>query len=145
VALLGGPDDRELTDSILSPSEISDSLASILDLVGKLSLQESAGLIREAELVVCNDSAPLHMASAAGVPTVAIFCATTPEMGFGPWRNPHRVVEVKGLECRPCGRHGGNSCPLGTSDCIKGISVEEVFRSAGELLNGRKGEARSAS
>ena len=67
------------------------------------------------------------MASALGVPIVAVFCATVPEFGYGPWQVPHEIVEIKDLECRPCGRHGGNTCPIGTFDCGERISANMVY------------------
>jgi ADP-heptose:LPS heptosyltransferase len=54
-----------------------------LDATGRLSLLASAELIRRARLLVTNDSAPLHLASAVGTPTLAVFGPTVPAFGFG--------------------------------------------------------------
>lgn len=99
----------------------------VIDLSGKVSLEETMLLVKNAKGVVCNDSMPLHMASTFKVPTVTIFCATSPEFGFGPWRNKAIVVEHQGLSCKPCRRHGSNECPVGTFRCGKDVPVEEVF------------------
>ena len=127
--LIGGPDDRKVADKI---TELSKSEP--LDLVGKTSIEVSAAIVSKMNVVISNDSAPLHMASATGVPAVALFCATVPEFGYGPWGVPHEIVEIKGLDCRPCGRHGGHSCPTGTWDCMRKITADMVVSSCERLL-----------
>lgn len=90
-------------------------------LAGKTSLRQVVHAIAHAQAVVCNDSSALHISSAFEVPTLAIFCATSPAMGFGPWKNPRAVIaQEEDLWCRPCARHGGNFCPTGTNACMKG-------------------------
>ena len=93
---------------------------------GSLSLRASAALIQRAAVLVTNDSAPLHFATAVGTPVVALFGPTTPMFGFGPRGSRDRVVELEGLGCRPCSRHGPQVCPLGHHHCMRKLSVEEV-------------------
>jgi heptosyltransferase-2 len=64
---------------------------------------------------------------------VAIFCATTPSLGFYPYSSKAVIVQ-KDLHCRPCSSHGGRRCPLGTEDCIKLIRSEDVFQAAMQIL-----------
>lgn len=106
----------------------------VLDLTGQTKLSVSAAIISRLSLLICNDSLPLHLASALKIPVVALFCATVPEFGFGPWQTESRVLGVRSLSCRPCGRHGGNKCPTGTEACISGISADAVCRAAIEIL-----------
>jgi hypothetical protein len=54
-------------------------------LAGRTDLATSVALIDRAAVLVGNDSAPMHIAGARGVPVVAVFCATTPALGYGPW------------------------------------------------------------
>jgi heptosyltransferase-2 len=76
----------------------------------------------------------LHMASAFRIPTVAVFCATAPEFGFGPWENPESVVvQDATLPCKPCGRHGSNRCPNGTEACMT-IDANEVINACAGFL-----------
>lgn len=131
VALIGGPADVAVGDEILSHLEAFSS--QVINLIGKTSLQESAAVVRQSCLVITNDSVALHLASAMGKPTVALFTATVPEQGFTPWRVPHRVLGVR-LWCRPCGRHGGKGCPTGTWRCVHGITSEMVLGAAKEML-----------
>ena len=122
VVLTGNKAEFELCEKIRDGSE------DIVNTAGELSLREFASLVFRADGVVCNDSFALHVASAAQVPTVAIFCATSPEFGFGPWNNPRaQVVEKSGLWCKPCRRHGSMECPTGTEHCMRGVSPEEVL------------------
>jgi heptosyltransferase-2 len=136
VVLVGGPEDEELCEQIRRASG-SDMVVSA---AGKLSLLGSAELIRRCDLVVSNDSAPLHLSVGVGTPVVAIFGATVPEFGFAPYGPHDAVVEVRGLSCRPCSIHGGAECPIGTFDCMKGISAERVYAKAMTVLE----KARSA-
>ncbi len=86
--------------------------------------------------MVTGDSAPLHIAWAFDRPTVAIFGATTPELGFVPLTSRCRVVQVEGLVCRPCSAHGPRECPLGHFRCMREITTEMVERACDELLAG---------
>jgi heptosyltransferase-2 len=76
----------------------------------------------------------MHIAVARGVPVVAIFCATTPGLGFYPYSSNAIVLETN-LSCRPCSSHGGRRCPLGTEDCIRLIQAEHVLRAVEQLLD----------
>lgn len=137
IVLLGGPDDRALGDFLANGIEESGFIDKYVDAIGKCPLSVSAEIVRLSSLVISNDSSPLHMASATGVPVVATFCATVPEQGFGPWMVPYKIIEVKDLDCRPCGRHGGNICPTGTHACQKGIKSESIYSAVLELIGGR--------
>jgi heptosyltransferase-2 len=67
----------------------------------------------------------MHVAEAVGTPVVAVFGSTTPKQGFAPRDPRSRVVEVD-LECRPCGRHGRNACPLGHFRCMLDLPAATV-------------------
>ena len=67
-----------------------------------------------------------HVAAAMDTPVVALFGPTVPAFGFVPHGPGHQVVETP-LDCRPCSSHGGNRCPIGTHDCMRGITVERVI------------------
>jgi heptosyltransferase-2 len=128
VWLLGGPDDAQVEAEI---QELCNGSA--LGLAGKLPLGELPAALGFCRVLVTNDSGPMHIAVARDVPTVAIFCATTPELGFYPYSDRSIVVEKK-LHCRPCGSHGGLRCPLGTEDCIRLIRPEQVLMAVERLL-----------
>ena len=77
----------------------------------------------------------LQAASGLKVPNVAIFCATSPEFGFGPWRNRAVVVERNDLACKPCGRHGAKLCPAGTYACMEELPASRVIDAAERLMD----------
>ncbi len=101
-----------------------------------LSLRGSSALIGEAGLLVTNDSAPLHMATAMGTPVVAIFGPTLPAFGFGPRGRSDRVVEHPRLACRPCSAHGPAVCPLGHHRCMRELDVGAVVEAVAAIGEG---------
>ncbi len=125
--LVGGPGDAALGAEIARASGAAD-------LVGKTDLEELKSLMGLLALFVTNDSGPMHLAAAAGVPVVAVFGATTRELGFFPYGSGHRVVEAD-LACRPCGLHGAKSCPEGHFLCMRLLSVDRVFEACRQALS----------
>lgn len=107
-----------------------------LNLSGKTSLPELAALLSGARIVIANDSAPLHMATAVGAKGVAIFGPTTEALGFFPHatRADWPVAEVTGLTCRPCGKHGHRQCPLGHFQCMLRLDPALVLDRVREIL-----------
>lgn len=99
-----------------------------IDLRGKTTLLELAELLKRSDVVVTNDSSPIHIASAFKKPyIVAIFGPTIEKFGFFPWSKNSVVLEEKEIECRPCGIHGGNSCPKKHFKCMKNILPNRVY------------------
>ena len=99
--------------------------------------QFRAALIGRARLLVTNDSAPLHLASAMNTPTVAVFGPTVPAFGFGPLAERAAVAEHLSLDCRPCDQHGPQRCPLGHWRCMREISPEQVAQLARSIITRR--------
>jgi lipopolysaccharide heptosyltransferase II len=94
-------------------------------LAGRTTIRELYGVIARAELLICNDSAPMHMAAAAGTKTVAIF---GPSNSFetGPFGDSHLVVE-KAFVCRPeCDESRCTNIPHHA--CMETITVGDVFQ-----------------
>ena len=100
-----------------------------------LPLLASAELIGRARAIVTNDSAPQHLASAMGTPTLTIYGPTVPEFGFGPIADRHAVAGHETLSCRPCHRHGPQRCPLGHWRCMRELTPEYVSSLLTEVLN----------
>jgi heptosyltransferase-2 len=112
---------------------LRDHASRVINLAGKTSLDDIRGLYPQLDLLVSNDSSPLHYASAFQVPTLAIFGATVPGLGFGPLAPRRMVAEVE-LACRPCSDHGPQECPLGHFKCMRTLQPERVASMALELL-----------
>ena len=107
----------------------------IIDMRGKTSLLELADILSRADVVVTNDSSPIHIASAFKKPKIfALFGPTIEKFGFFPWSLNSKVFQVDGLKCRPCGIHGGKSCPEKHFKCMRDILPEEVFNEIKEYL-----------
>jgi len=108
----------------------------IINLMGKTSLLDVAELCNRSEIIVTNDSSPIHIASAfEKLHIVAIFGATTKELGFFPWSKNSEVLENNNLDCRPCGLHGGDKCPKGHFKCMLDIKPEIVYEKIQNYLN----------
>ena len=96
-------------------------------LVGRTGVVELIALLSRARALVCNDSGPAHVATAVGTAVVTIFGPTVPAFGFTPFGAGSRVAERKGLECRPCDKHGPQRCPLGHFRCMRELEPQQVL------------------
>lgn len=131
IAIIGSNADAGIAGEIATglPAE------SVIDGTGSLSLLASAELIGRSQAIVTNDSAPQHLASAMGTPTLSIFGPTVPEFGFGPLAERHIVAGHTGLSCRPCHRHGPQRCPLGHWRCMRELSAEYITSLLPQVLH----------
>ena len=121
LAVIGAKDDAPLAGEIAAAAP-----GRVIDATGRLSLLGSAELIRRCVVLVTNDSAPQHLASAVGTPTITVFGPTVPEFGFGPLAPHSLTAGVSGLDCRPCDRHGPARCPLGHWRCMRDLDAATV-------------------
>jgi lipopolysaccharide heptosyltransferase II len=131
VVVVGGQDDVGLGEAIVRA--VGPTRGRAVNACGKLTLRQSAALIGRAALLVTNDSAPLHLATAMGTPVVALFGPTVTEFGFGPLRAGDIALGVDELPCRPCSPHGPPQCPLGHHRCMRDLTVEAVIAAIEEL------------
>lgn len=119
--IVGGAEDRSLAETIVAAAP-----GRTVSAAGELALRPSAALIQRAAVLVTNDSAPLHLATAVGTPILALFGPTVPHFGFGPRRAGDITLGRDGLACRPCSKHGPQTCPLGHHRCMRELAVETV-------------------
>ena len=119
--VVGGAEDRSLAEAIVAAAP-----GRTVSAAGELALRASAALLQRAAVLVTNDSAPLHLATAVGTPIVALFGPTVPDFGFGPRRAGDASLGLDGLVCRPCSKHGPETCPLGHHRCMRELAVETV-------------------
>lgn len=134
IVLVGSPTPAEQTVGATIAEKITAAGGRALCLVGKTSLGELKEVIRGAKLLVANDSAPVHIAAAFDVPTVAIFGPTVKKWGFFPLATQARVVERESVECRPCHLHGPERCPRGHFRCMDEIQVADVAAAVENIL-----------
>ena len=121
LVVIGGTEDAGLAEEVVAAAP-----GRAWSAAGELSLRQSAAVIERARVLVTNDSAPLHLATAVGTPVVAIFGPTVPEQGFGPRGARDLALGHAGLRCRPCSAHGPAVCPLGHHRCMRELPAETV-------------------
>ena len=99
-----------------------------VNLAGRTSLLEAVDLLSAASAVVSNDSGLLHVAAALDVPVAAVYGSTSPD--FTPPLGARTVTLQRELGCRPCFRR---ECPLGHTDCLRGLAPAEVLAALRDL------------
>ena len=92
---------------------------------------ELAALIAEADLLIGNNSGPVHLAAAVGTPVVDLYALTNPQ--HTPWLVPSRVL-FRDVPCRFCQK---SLCPEGHHRCLSGVSPREVAAAAIALMPAR--------
>ena len=126
VVLAGGPSDRPALDAFARACRVPVAADLTALPVGAL-----AAALAEVELLVACDSGPVHLASAVGTPTLAIFGPTSAER-WGP-AAPGRVISLS-LACAPCSNHGGARCPERHHRCMLDLEAGAVTAAALEMI-----------
>ncbi|MDT3678636.1 MAG: glycosyltransferase family 9 protein [Burkholderiaceae bacterium] len=106
--------------------------ACVHDLSGRLSLGELGALLERADLLIANNTGPVHVAAALGTPVVDLYALTNPQ--HAPWRVPARVLN-RDVPCRNCYK---SVCPNGTQACLAGVEPREAVQAALALLSARR-------
>jgi len=125
VAVQGSASEADLGRAIaqLAPGAV--------DLCGKLDLRGLGGFIARCAAFAANDSGPMHMARALGVPTLALFGSTDPAMfDF----RGHEVL-FAGVSCAPCSFFGRRRCPRGHFRCMLDLGEERAWSALSPLLS----------
>ena len=132
VILLGGKDDEEEAVNIVSHSIKKN----VTNLAGKLSLNQSAILVRKSQAVVTHDTGLMHIAAAYKKIIFSLWGNTIPEFGMYPYQpgEGSTIFEVKGLACRPCSKIGFRKCPRKHFKCMNELNAEEIGRKIRETL-----------
>lgn len=121
VVLLGGKNEFEAGERVLSESK-----GNVLNYAGKISLNQSASLVRGARLVLANDTGLMHIAAAFGKKILSFWGNTIPAFGMYPYKpDPASVqLEVEHLKCRPCSKLGYQKCPKKHFKCMNDIDTD---------------------
>ncbi len=130
VLLNGGEKDKKLCEQLASSCK-----ENVISIAGKFSLVESFEVMKRGDIVISNDSAPTHLAVAADVPVLTIYCSTTPGFGFYPYHSKGKYIAADDLYCHPCGIHGFQECPLNHFKCGMDLKPEKIIVKIKELLN----------
>jgi ADP-heptose:LPS heptosyltransferase len=136
VVLTGAPSEREFVASLVEASGLGDRL---VNLAGEIGIDELLALFQQSDVVVTNDSGPLHIAAAAGASVVALFGPETPTL-YGPLRSrpeQRHTVHYRRMACSPCMFVHDNKvldCWFAQALCMRGIAAEDVLASVKERL-----------
>ncbi len=147
VILIGGSGDKASEEAMLHMMEHKPITA-----VGKASLKQTAALVQKADLLICNNSGPMHIAAALKTPTISIFGSADPRI-HRPWGEGHIVLQ-KPLECSPCyypffgdtleetklrNSWAGKRfrCKTGDYRCLSSVAVEDVLNATEAILKER--------
>jgi ADP-heptose:LPS heptosyltransferase len=135
--LIGGPEEAELHRQIM---ELMQSVMPARSYAGQGNIRVAAAILAQADLFVGNDSGLMHLATAVGTPTVAIFGLTNSD-AWGPYSaglSAQQAIVVKmDLPCMPCFYRGHDlGTPEGcmTRDCLTILGVDPVATAARRLL-----------
>lgn len=104
------------------------------------TLQDEINLLPRLHVMVSMDSANMHLAALAGVPTISVWGATHPVFGFVPYGQPaENIIQYEGdqLPCRPCSVFGNKKCIYGDIRCMGYIPSETVFKRIKQILPSR--------
>ena len=125
VLLIGGPADTEKATRIEQQVQ-----RPVHNMVGQLTITESAYVISKAAAIVSGDTGMMHIAASLGTPSLAVFGSTHPVLGYTPFYGKHKaqyhLVQNEKLSCRPCTKQGQNKCPKGHFKCMLDLDVDEL-------------------
>jgi len=131
IVFCGGPAEAEQVGAAVAAMQAASqdhAQGACVALAGGLQLGELAALIDGAQLVICNNSGPAHIAAACGTPVVVTYAQTNPQ--HTPWKVPSRVLSRE-VPCKNCLK---SRCPFVDHPCLLGIDEHEVAAAALDLL-----------
>ena len=125
VVVTGTVSERELT------AQVSEGTTA-LDLGGRTSLQELAGVLADASAVVVGNTGPAHLAAAVGTPVVSLFAPTVPASRWAPYGVPHVLL---GDQDAPCRDTRATRCPVEGHPCLTSVTAHDVLRAVEKLTS----------
>lgn len=125
VILLGGKKEFDEGEKVLSQSK-----GNVLNYAGKINLNQSASLVKQARVVLTNDTGMMHIASAFHKKILSFWGNTVPDFGMIPYMpdKTSKILEISNLKCRPCSKLGYQKCPKKHFKCMKDINTEEAIK-----------------
>lgn len=121
IVLIGGKEDVENGDNLVKIIELP-----VVNLAGKLSISESASVVKQAAKVFGHDTGLTQIAAAFHDTVYSIWGTTTPLFGIKPYTKNSVLWEKKDLACRPCSKAGLPLCPLGHFKCMNELDLGSV-------------------
>jgi len=123
ICLIGGKDVETQAMTIEKALKVP-----FLNTVGKISLNQSASLIKQSHVVLTPDTGMMHIAAAFKKNIISLWGNTVPELGMYAYKagEKSKIFEVKNLRCRPCSKIGFEKCPKNHFKCMNNIDNKEV-------------------
>lgn len=132
VLLVGGPDDVALNAQLLEGLQVPEG--SVKNIAGTTSFGELAAILEKCALFIGNDSSPMHLAAAVGIPVIAIFGPTSPrEYGPYPLDDPQHIALWHHKDGQPC-FFMGKMQSSAQCTCIELVTLDEVWRAVERLI-----------
>lgn len=122
VVVTGGPGEKELTAFVAGGYG--------LDLGGRTSLAELAGVLARAQAVVAGNTGPAHLAAAVGTPVVSLFAPVVPAERWAPYGVPHVLL---GRQDTPCAGTRARNCPVPGHPCLDAVTDAELLGAVASL------------
>ena len=104
-----------------------------LNLCDEFSTGKLIAFMDKLDLIISNDSGPMHIAAALRKPQIAIFGSTSTKLGFKPLNKKAIVLETD-LNCQPCSLHGRKKCPRTHFNCMRNINPQQLANGICELV-----------
>jgi ADP-heptose:LPS heptosyltransferase len=129
LVITGSVAERDLVDAVAGPPR-----PTVMKLPGATTLQELAGVLADAEVLVAGNTGPAHLAAAVGTPVVSIFAPTVPATCWRPWGVPQRLLGNQHIACAGC---RATVCPVAGHPCISEIPLEAAVDAVESLGRSR--------
>jgi len=128
IVIFGGPDETNIANDI-EKELILKGIKNYQNLSGKTSIKELIENIAGLDILITNDSGPMHIAAAYKIRTYSIFGPTS-FIETNQWNNPLENIITMNLDCAPCMKR---NCPLKHHNCMKLITANDVLKSINNL------------
>ncbi len=138
VVLLGGTEDEKHGEEIKTLS----AHKTVINACGQFSINQSASLVQQADVIITNDTGLMHIAAAFKKPIISIWGNTVPDFGMYPYLPLNDdisfLAEVEGLRCRPCSKLGFKKCPKTHFNCMMQQDVDAIVKIVDGLMDEKK-------
>ena len=122
IIILGGPKETDIAHDI-EQLLIEQGVVNVINRAGTMNIEQLMEQIAQLNILLTNDSGPMHVAAAFKIKTVAIFGPTN-HIETHQWHNPNEFILRKPTECAPCMQR---ECPLKHHRCMKEIHAQDVL------------------
>ncbi len=122
IVILGGKSEHKIGE------QLKIQFSHVINACGNYSLNQSASILQQAKWVISSDTGLMHIAAAFNKNIISVWGNTIPEFGMSPYlpQAENRIVENKGLKCRPCSKLGYKKCPIGNFNCMNELNFSFV-------------------